>query len=218
MKREWQLRLGSSAARRLIEGLLGSCRFRDIGLESFHELAAQGQPVIFALWHGRLLALAYRFRGYGFVPLISRSGDGEYIARIVERWGYEPVRGSSSRGGREGLRDLVRYAREGKNIVVTPDGPRGPFQELKHGVITAAQLTGCPIIPVAAGASRGWFVGKWDRFLVPKPFSTICVVFGQPIRLARTEGDAAAFEAQRALVTAAINDTLSRADELARAS
>lgn len=217
MKRELKLALGSHAARLLIEGLLGSCRIRDTGLESFHALRAQGQPVIFALWHGRLLAAAYRFRGHGFVPLISRSGDGEYISRIVERWGYEPVRGSSSRGGGEALRDLVRYAHEGRNIVLTPDGPRGPFQELKHGVITAAHQTGCPIIPVGAGASRGWFFGKWDRFLVPKPFSRISIVFGEPIRLPRTE-DPDVFEAQRMQVTAAINAALARADDLARAS
>lgn len=217
MKRETKLRLGSAAANAALRGLLGSCRYHEVGTEPFRTLIAQGQPVIFALWHGRLLALAYGFRGNGFVPMISRSSDGEYIARVVERWGYVPVRGSASRGGGEALRELVRHAREGSSIVLTPDGPRGPFQELKHGVLTAAQLTGCPIIPAASAASRGWFFGKWDRFLVPRPFSDVFLVFGTPIHVPR-ECTGEALEQKRAEVTSAINAVLEEADALARAA
>lgn len=217
MKRETKLRLGSAAANAALHALLGSCRYHDVNTEPFRALIAGGQPVIFALWHGRLLALAYRFRGNGFVPMISRSSDGEYIARVVERWGYVPVRGSASRGGREALREMVRHARNGSSIVLTPDGPRGPFQELKQGVLTAAQLTGCPIIPAAAAASRGWFFGNWDRFLVPRPFSDVFLVFGPPVHVPRDCAGAALAE-KKEEVTAAINRVLEEADALARAA
>jgi lysophospholipid acyltransferase (LPLAT)-like uncharacterized protein len=215
VRAELKLRLGAGVARLAMGGLLGTCRFHERGTGPFRALVAAGRPVIFALWHGRLLGLTWRFRGNGFVPLISRSGDGEYIARVVERWGYEPVRGSTSRGGGEALREMVRRARAGSSLVLTPDGPRGPFQELKEGVLVAAQLTGCPIIPAASAASRGWYFGKWDRFLVPQPFAEVYVVFGEPIEVPR-ESDAQQLERKRAEVTAAINGVLAEADALAR--
>lgn len=215
MKHETKVRLAGRAARLAIDALLGSCRFHDVGTEPFRALVANGQPVIFALWHGQLLPLSYRFRGHGFVPIISKSADGDYIARVVEQWGYRPVRGSSSRGGGEALREMVRVARAGHSLVFTPDGPRGPFQQLKTGVLTAAQLTGAPIIPAGAAASRGWFFGKWDRFLVPQPFSRVVVAFGPPLAIPR-RADAAELEQQRVLVTAAIQRVMEQANALAR--
>jgi hypothetical protein len=171
--------------------------------------------VIFSLWHGRLLPLTWRFRNRGLVPMISRSGDGEYIARIVESWGYRPVRGSSSRGGQEALRDMLRVARAGGSLVLTPDGPRGPFRELKTGVLTAAQLTGYPIIPAASAARRASFYGRWDRFLVPHPFTRVVVGFGEPITVPRT-ADAAELARKKAEVTAAMNALTGELDGLAR--
>lgn len=117
--------------------------------------------------------------------LISRSNDGEYLAEMLRRWGFVPVRGSSSRGGSAALRELIGYARAGRSIAITPDGPRGPRQRLKPGVLVAAQLTGLPLVPVAAGASRGWWLGGWDRFLIPRPFARIRVAYGAPVEIPR---------------------------------
>jgi hypothetical protein len=217
MPSEWQIRAGARSARLLLDALLSTCRFEDHGTEHFRRRTDAGSGVIFALWHGRLLPLSYRCRGNGFVPMISRSADGEYIARVVEGWGYRPVRGSTSRGGGEALREMVRLAHAGRSLVLTPDGPRGPFQELKTGVLTAAQLTGLPIVPAAAGASRAWWFGRWDRFLVPQPFARIVVLFGPPIAVPR-DADASLLRDKKAEVTAALNQLMQEADARAAAA
>lgn len=183
-------RVAGRTARLIIDALLATVRFRVEGRERYTELVAGGESVIFALWHGRLLPLTYYHRGGRIAALISRSGDGEYIARVVEGWGYRTARGSSSRGGGAALREMVRLAREGWSLAVTPDGPRGPRQRLNPGVITAAQLTGLPIVPLSAGCSRAWWPGSWDRFCVPKPFSTVRVLYGDPVRVPREAGGA----------------------------
>jgi len=213
MKAEWQVRLAAHAARLTISALMRTCRFTDLGTATFRALIAGGQPVIFSLWHGRLLPLTWRFRDHGFVPMISRSADGDYIARVVERWGYRPVRGSSSRGGGEALQQMLQIARNGESLVLTPDGPRGPFQQLKPGVLHAAQATGCPIIPATAAAARASYFGRWDRFLVPHPFTRIVVSFGQPIAVPR-DADAAEIERKRLEVTEVMNALTRAADEL----
>jgi lysophospholipid acyltransferase (LPLAT)-like uncharacterized protein len=141
--------------------------------------------VIYAIWHGRLLPPAFLHRGQGVVTLISRSADGEYLARLLSHWGFENVRGSSSRGGSEALRELVKHCRKGRSLAITPDGPRGPMQELKSGVLTAAQLSGVPIIPASSSASRGWWPGRWDRFLIPKPFAKVRVQYAAPVIVPR---------------------------------
>ena len=140
-----------------------------------------GRPAVYVLWHGRLLSCAYRYRRHRFGTLISRNRDGDYIAGVVRRWGFTVVRGSSSRGGSSALRRIVRMLKEGRSVALTPDGPRGPRQEMKPGPLLAAQLAGVPVIPVSAGASSGRFFGSWDRFLVPAPFAATPVALGDPI-------------------------------------
>jgi lysophospholipid acyltransferase (LPLAT)-like uncharacterized protein len=175
---EW---LGSA-----VFSILGATlRFQIEGDGPLRELKRQGQPVLYTIWHAHLLPLAYLHRGEGIVVLVSRHNDGEYIARVVERRGFRAVRGSSSRGGAEGLRGLVRAARAGHDLAITPDGPRGPAQVVKPGTIVAAQLSGLPIIPFALGGSRIWRMRSWDRFIVPKPFATLQVRYGEPIRVPR---------------------------------
>jgi lysophospholipid acyltransferase (LPLAT)-like uncharacterized protein len=160
--------------------LMWSARISVTGAERYEQYARRGEPVIFAVWHGRLLPLTYYHRNRDITTIISRSSDGEYIARLVEGWGYEIVRGSTSRGGSSALRRLVKAARAGRSLAITPDGPRGPRQTLQPGVITAAQMTGLPIIPLACGASRAWWPGTWDRFCVPKPFARVQLYYGEP--------------------------------------
>jgi lysophospholipid acyltransferase (LPLAT)-like uncharacterized protein len=169
----------------LIGGLLRTARFETGGDEHHRSERAAGHPIIFLLWHGRLLPLSYFHRSWNLVTLISASADGELIARVVQRWGYTVVRGSSSRGGGPALRELIRYLRAGRSIAVTPDGPRGPRERVKPGVLAAAQLTGCSLLPVSAAADRAWWFEGWDRFLVPQPFARIRVLYGEAIRVSR---------------------------------
>jgi lysophospholipid acyltransferase (LPLAT)-like uncharacterized protein len=148
---------------------------------------------MFVLWHGRLLAPAYLHRHEQLATLVSRSADGEYLSRLLVHWGYLPVRGSSSRGGMAAVRELAREARSGRSLVITPDGPRGPREVMKHGPLYVARLSGRPIIPVAAAADRGWWFEGWDRFLVPKPFARVLVKYGEPFYVPRA-ADAAVLE------------------------
>lgn len=169
----------------LLDALLATVRFRVLSAEPHRALTQRG-GVIYTLWHGRLLPLTYFHRKQDIATLISQSSDGEYIARVVERWGYTAMRGSSSRGGSGALREMVKAARAGRSMAITPDGPRGPRQKLKPGVLTLAQLTGQPMIPMSASASRAWWVdARWDRFLVPKPFSTVFVRYADPVYVPR---------------------------------
>lgn len=175
-----KLAAASLAGTALAEALLRTCRFATTGAEHYRRFWHEGRPVIFVLWHGRLLPCTFYHRGQGLATLVSQHGDGEIIARIVRRWDYTPVRGSSSRGGLEALRRLVRVVRQGQSLAITPDGPRGPRETMKPGPLIVAQRTGAPLVPVACGASRGRFFGRWDRFLLPAPFSKIHIEYGAP--------------------------------------
>ncbi len=117
------------------------------------------------------------------------SKDGEYIARVVQRWGYTVLRGSSSRGGSGALRSMVRVLRDGQSLAVTPDGPRGPRRKLKPGSLLAARMSGVPVLPTAAAATRAWWLGGWDRFLVPQPFARVRLVYGEPRTIPRDADD-----------------------------
>lgn len=203
------VRMGVAVGRRVLEALLRSCRFTEEGTDLFEEVRARG-PVIIAAWHGRLLPLAWRHRHRGYAPMISQSRDGDFIAGVVAGWGYHPVRGSTSRGGGAALRELVRRSRA-HTLVLTPDGPRGPRHHLQPGVLVAARLTGLPIVPLAAGADRAWWLGGWDRFLVPKPFARVHLLHGQVHRVPRDANeDAMAAHGQR--LEAELNALTARAD------
>jgi lysophospholipid acyltransferase (LPLAT)-like uncharacterized protein len=151
-------------------------------LESFRR---RGMPVIFVFWHGNLLPLVHYHGREGIVVLVSEHADGEYITRILNRSGFGVVRGSSTRGGVRGLKALVRAARGGSDLALTPDGPRGPRGEFKPGALAAAQMTGLPLLPLVVSASRAWRLSSWDGFLVPKPFSTVRIEYLAPRFVAR---------------------------------
>lgn len=137
-------------------------------------------PAIYALWHRCLLACAWRFRNGGIHILISRSFDGELIARTVERLGFIVIRGSSSRDGAAGLRNLQRAYQEGNYCAVTVDGPRGPAQVAKPGVAQLAKLVGATVGAFHVHPQRAWVLRSWDRFLIPKPFSRVIVGWAAP--------------------------------------
>ncbi|MGH7457606.1 MAG: lysophospholipid acyltransferase family protein [Longimicrobiaceae bacterium] len=183
LRRALAVRAGGAAA----FALLASCRFETAGEEHVATLRSGGRPFISVLWHGRMLPVMFRHRGEGMVGLASRNRDGEQVARLMESWGYGAERGSSSRGGAAAVRGLLRHLEGGRSVAVTPDGPRGPREVLKPGVVALARASGAPMLPVAAGASKAWWLGKWDRFLVPKPFARVRVAYGLPIDAPKLE-------------------------------
>jgi hypothetical protein len=177
----------------LLGSLLASTRERRVEAEHYLRLRAEGTPIIFVFWHAHLLPLAYCHRDEGIVTLVSDHGDGESLVRLIRNWGFGAVRGSSTRGATKALRGLIRAARSGKDLALTPDGPRGPAREFKPGALAVAQATGLPIVTLAAGVSGAWRLRSWDRFLIPHPFSRLCLAYGPPRRIP-AELDRAALE------------------------
>jgi lysophospholipid acyltransferase (LPLAT)-like uncharacterized protein len=190
----------SFVAANFIRGLRATVRLRHHGDDRMREWERRGEHFILAFWHRHLLLMPYAYRGKGISVLVSQSTDGELIARTVGRLGIDSSRGSSSRGGAAGMRSLLRKAAEGWDIAFTPDGPRGPLREVQPGVILAAAATGLPIQPVALAATRKKELRSWDRFVVPAPFSTVHIVYGEPLAVER-RGDleAAGAELKRRL-------------------
>lgn len=172
--------LTGAAGAALVHALLGTTRVERVHYERLQDFRRRRQPVIFVFWHGHMLPLVHYQRREGIVVLVSEHSDGEAIARILHRSGFETARGSSTRGGARGLRELVRAGRAGKDLAVTPDGPRGPRHEVKAGALAAAQMTGLPLLPLAVRVSSAWRLESWDRFLIPKPFAKVRIEYLAP--------------------------------------
>jgi lysophospholipid acyltransferase (LPLAT)-like uncharacterized protein len=189
--RELRFQLAGAAGARLIQSLLLTTGVERTGQENFLRFRRWRHPVIFVFWHGQLLPLLYYHRKEGVVVLVSEHADGEYVTRVMHRMGFGTVRGSSTRGATKGLRGLIRAARQGLDLALTPDGPSGPARSFKPGALLAAAITGLPIIPVAASASAAWTLRSWDGFLVPKPFARVRLRYGPPHWVERTAGDEA---------------------------
>lgn len=170
----WIVRAGTV----LIRLLAMTWRMRAVNDAAVRAARANGQRVIFTLWHGELLPLLWYHRNQGIAVVISEHRDGEIIAQIAERLGYATVRGSSSRGGSRALIGLMRALESGLDGAVTPDGPRGPAHVFAPGAAIASQRTGVPLLPLRASAARAWRLKSWDSFLVPKPFATVRVTYG----------------------------------------
>jgi hypothetical protein len=163
-----------------------------------------GKPVtenyIGALWHNRLLIFPLVLRR--FFPqrkgaaLISASHDGDLLTDAIHRFGYDVVRGSSSRLGASAILQLTQLLASGHDVVITPDGPRGPVYELGPGIIFLAQKSGTPVLPMNLEYSHCWRLGSWDRFVVPRPFAKVRVVISQPHHV-RTIATPEEFESER---------------------
>ncbi len=156
------------------------------------------EPVIFCLWHNRLALSLILFRRYvqwrqpqrKLAALVSASRDGGMLAHVLELFDVEPVRGSSSRRGPQALRELVSAGERGRDLAITPDGPRGPCYVVQEGIVSLAQLTGMTIVPASFRLSWKWQLKTWDRFQVPIPFARCEVHLGQPVKIPREADDA----------------------------
>lgn len=147
-------------------------------MDPFHDA---GKGRIYCFWHSQLLPLSFLFRNTGKTAVVSGSRDGRLAAAVAQRWGHAIIQGSSTRGGAEALRSCVRTLKKGNNIVITPDGPRGPREIAKSGVAQIALLSGAIVVPVAAIPSGEWRLNSWDGFSLPSPFSYINVRLRDPV-------------------------------------
>ena len=173
----------SAAGYRLVAVLGSTLAWRTEGLEHFDAIVKGGRQPIMAFWHGRILPATYYFRRRGIVVITSENFDGEWIAGIIERFGFGTARGSTSRGGRRALLQLTRDIAAGKPAGFTVDGPRGPARIAQPGAVWLAKTTGNPVLPFHLEASAHWTLNSWDRTQIPKPFSTVALTVGAPIEV-----------------------------------
>jgi lysophospholipid acyltransferase (LPLAT)-like uncharacterized protein len=198
-KRNWKLDVTVRFGSVIIRALALTWRYHITNAAPWRELRVRRQPFIFAFWHGTMLPLVWTHRGEGVPVVISEHRDGEIIARIVEKFGFRTIRGSSSRGAARALIAIVRELERGGEVAVTPDGPRGPARRFASGALVAAQRVGVPIVGVAVAASSAWRLDSWDRFMIPKPFSRVRIAYTMPTTVAASsareaEGEAPRFE------------------------
>ncbi|MEZ5320297.1 MAG: lysophospholipid acyltransferase family protein [Vicinamibacterales bacterium] len=178
-----------------IEALGGTYAWHERGREHLDAVEAAGRPPIFAFWHGRILGATLYFRDRGIVVITSENFDGEWIARIIRRFGYGTARGSTSRGGARALVQMRRDLAQGRPVAFTVDGPRGPARVAQAGALWLSGATGCPIVPFHLEASRHWTARSWDRHQVPRPGADVAIAIGAPMTVAST--DEATVEAAR---------------------
>lgn len=170
----------------LLINLIGkTLRYEMVGAENLNLIGKKSKLPIYALWHNRIFAGAFRLRGRKIVVITSQSFDGEYIARFLLRFGYGAIRGSSTRGGIGALVEMIRLMRAGLPMAFTVDGPKGPKYIAKSGAILLAKKTGNPILPLSVELERFWTIKSWDNLQIPKPFSRALFSFAEPIYVAQ---------------------------------
>jgi lysophospholipid acyltransferase (LPLAT)-like uncharacterized protein len=196
----WSSRLGAA----FIGAIARTWRFRVVNESAYTSERAAGRAVVLVLWHGEMLPLLYYHRDRQISVLVSEHGDGEIIARILRSFGFRLIRGSTSRGAARALIAVDRELRDGFDVGITPDGPRGPRHSVAPGALLAAHRAGVRLMPLAASASRYWQLGSWDRFLIPKPFARITLAYGDPTPVVAESSRAAG--ALTALLSAAMDN------------
>src|SRR5580765_1359975 len=174
----------------LISALGHTLRWRVEGMHHLDAIVASGRQPIMAFWHGRILPATFYFRRRGIVVITSENFDGEWIARIIGRFGFGTARGSSSRGGLRAMLQLVRDMEQGKPAGFTLDGPRGPARVAQPGAVWLARATGNPVLPFHLEASSHWTANSWDRTQIPKPFTTVSGAIGEPLDVPGEADDA----------------------------
>ena len=193
----WRDHLAACAIHCTVRACSLSWRLRLSDSEAALKAIAEG-PVIFCLWHNRLAIAMTVFQQFvqrdhparKIACLVSASRDGAILSRALEKFGATAVRGSSSRRGGQAMVELIRLAKAGHDIAITPDGPRGPRNEVQPGIITLAQLTGHPIIPCKGNIAWRRELNSWDRFQIPIPYTHCDIQFGEPFTVQRKLNEA----------------------------
>ncbi|MGE0593498.1 MAG: lysophospholipid acyltransferase family protein [Vicinamibacterales bacterium] len=181
--KRWQVALIAGLVYPLMRLLGLTLRWRVEGLQHLDVITRSGRAPVMAFWHGRILSATVYFRHRGIVVITSDNFDGEWIARVIRRFGYGTARGSTSRGARKAMVRLLREMAAGRPAGFTLDGPRGPARVAQPGAVWLAGTTGNPLLPFHLEASRCWELRSWDRTQIPKPFSTVALVIGAPVEV-----------------------------------
>jgi lysophospholipid acyltransferase (LPLAT)-like uncharacterized protein len=171
------------------------------------------EPLVYSFWHNRIPIATYFWRHRGIVVMSSQSFDSEYIARFIQRFGYGAAKGSSTRGARAGLIQMIRAVRAGKSAAFTVDGPRGPIYQAKPGAIMLAAKAGAAILPFSISLSRCWRLPSWDGLEIPKPFARVIVMLGERIYVPEDEGND---EQQRVRLQRVLEELRDWSDKLVR--
>lgn len=203
--------IGPPLAHLIIRFLALTMRINYVNFDAYRKRLGEGKQIILAFWHGRLLMMPYSYPGRGITILVSQSKDGELISRTVKGFGIESVRGSSTRGWFAGIKGLLKSAQSGRDIAITPDGPKGPRMKAQMGAIQIARTTGFPIIPMSFSASKKKTFRSWDQFMLPYPFSKGVFICGEPRHVDSSAGPEE-MERARLGLEKALNELTARAD------
>ncbi len=182
-------RVATAGVRCVASALAKTWRVRVRGIQHFTDLRNSETPFIYALWHSQILPLLWYHRGNGAALVVSGHHDAGLLADAASSWGFRLIRGSSTRGGFVATRGAVRALSAGHQVAITPDGPRGPAQLAKPGIVRVAELSGAPILPVIARVRGAWRLGSWDRLVVPRPFTEVEIQYLAPIRVGKAGVD-----------------------------
>jgi lysophospholipid acyltransferase (LPLAT)-like uncharacterized protein len=196
----------------LMRALGATWSWKVSGAEHLQVVNANGHQPILSFWHGRILPATLYFQRRGIVVITSENYDGEWIARIITKFGYGTARGSSSRGGPKALLQLVRDVKS-KGVAFTLDGPRGPAEVAQPGAVWLAKATGNPLMPFHAEAVSSWTLNSWDRTQIPKPFTTVAMAIAEPLYVSR-DADEAALEESRKRLEQSLADCRHRCADL----
>lgn len=180
-KQRFQIGAISLVGSLLIRLICSTLRYHVEDWDNFQRFPDQQKPVIYSFWHNQIFTATHFWRDRGIVVITSQHFDGEYIARIIERFGYGAARGSSSRGAVRALLELKKHLANGRHVAFTIDGPKGPAGKVKPGPLWLARKTGAPIVPFHIQPKAYWEFNSWDRFRIPKPFSPVLVKIGRPL-------------------------------------
>ena len=211
LKQRFLIRAADLVFYLLISAVGRTVRFRVEGWHNFEEAARGPAPPVYTTWHDRVFLATYFWRERRIVVMTSRSFDGEYIARFIQRLGYGAVRGSSTRGGVGALVELARLVRSGCPAGFSIDGPRGPRHVAKPGAVLLAKKTGQPVLPFVVTPARCWRARSWDRTQIPKPFTRALVEIAPPIYVP-ADADDATLAAKRDELQRALDALAERGD------
>jgi len=211
IKKKFISRFAPSLAYWTIKFLGWTMRFEVVRPEIPESFWERDLSAIGAFWHGRLLMMPYAYKGKRLSFLVSPHRDGQIVGKALERFGFYPILGSSYRDGSSALKKMEKAIKEGYDVAIVPDGPRGPCQIARFGAIELARRTGRPIVPVSFSASKGKIFKTWDRFLLPYPFSRGVFIWGEPINV-DPDGDRDYLEERRLLLERRLNELTKEAD------